>query len=147
MVGRGDQHEGVGVVALEPDGGAGDGRGGVAGDRLDEEAGKAGADLARLVLDDEAVLFGPDDQRGAEARPAAEPRQRVLEQRAAAGQAEELLGETDARGRPEPRARAAGKDDGNDRRRVLRSQFPLHQSLPPDRNRELRRPGQPNPGV
>ena len=67
----------------------------------------------RLVGDHEARGLGADHDRRAEDL-VGQPPERALERRGAAEDRHVLLGEVLARHRPEPRARAAAEDGGND---------------------------------
>ena len=98
--------------------GQGERRRGVAADRLEHDLRRTYADLAQLFGDDEAVLFVGNDQRARVDLAAGEilqPQRGLLQQRALAGERQELLGIALARGRPQTRAGDAGENHALDR--------------------------------
>jgi hypothetical protein len=116
--GRDDQHR-IGAVGVRGQRGQGQGRRGVAAGRLEQQGGLRVADLAQLLEQHEAVLLVADHQRRTDRDAVAGQRRqaqhRLLEQRAGAGQRQELLRVQRPAERPKPGAGAAGEDDGNDR--------------------------------
>ncbi len=91
-----------------------DGRGGVAAHRLEYNACVGDARFTQLSGDQEAVLVVAHDDGGGEARTAAAQRSLHDHRAVVVQQAPELLGKALTRHRPQPRARAAGQDHGND---------------------------------
>ena len=108
-----------GSRASSHSGGGGDRRTGVAGERLEQDGLRLDADLAQLLVDQEAMILVADQQRCGEADVAQAARRRVLQQRPLGHERQELLGIRRARQRPQARAGAAGQDDRMDLRRAL----------------------------
>ena len=119
MVRRLHEHQRIGIARQKPQGGGGDRRPGVAGQRLEQDGLRLDADLLQLVVDQEPMILVADQQRCGEADVAQSARRRVLQHRPLGRELQELLGIRSARQRPQARASATGQDDGMDLRRPL----------------------------
>ena len=120
VVGRQHQHDGVRRdVVGHPVRGRGNRGGGVAADRLQQVAGAhGGIDAQRashLVFRHEIVVTVGDEQQPVARGRLGRAPHGAAQQRLPVGQLHERLGVAFAGNRPQPRARAAGQDDGHDR--------------------------------
>jgi len=115
MVGRHHEQKRLRVALQREAGGKGNGRGSVAPLRLEDDGLGRAAALAQLLSDDEAVLLVGHQQGRAVPRPVHDPADRRLKHGAGIDQRQQLLRIQGAGQRPQPRARAAGEDDGPDR--------------------------------
>ena len=119
MVGWLHQHQRVGIARQQPQRGGADRGASVARHRLEQDRLRLDADLAELLVDQEAMVLVADQQRCAKADVAQIARRRLLQQRALGDQRQQLLGIGCTRQRPQACARAAGQDHGMDLRRAL----------------------------
>ena len=92
VIGGLDEHQCVGIARQQPNRGGGDRRTGVARHRLEQDRLRFDADLAKLLVDQEAMLVVADEQRRRKAHVAQVARRRFLQQRALRHQRQQLLG-------------------------------------------------------
>ncbi len=111
VVGRQHQHDRFRVDRLQVVGRRGHRRGGVAADRLEQDAERRHADLAQLFGHHEAVIIAAHDQRRHHSRPAGHPQRSFLQHGPVRHQGQQLLGQHGARERPQAGTGAAGEDD------------------------------------
>ena len=104
---------GVGILLRHQKRRRSDGRGGIAPDRLQQDARAFDAGRAHLLGNEEAVLVVAHQDGRCELVPE-RPKGGVLKQRTIGNKRPGPLGEALPRNRPKPRSRAPGQDDGND---------------------------------
>ena len=113
VIGGEDEKRGARFLRRDQDGGGGDGRGRIAGDRLEQER-RGGAGFGQRLLDQIAVIDAGDDHRLGEAAAVGDAGERQGEGRFAIDQRQERLRGIGARRRPQPRAGTAAQNDRND---------------------------------
>jgi len=111
MVARHDQHD---RVAIKRERGGGDSGRGIASLRFQDQQRIPNADLGELLLDHLGMRGIGDDHGCGEMLAGRHAVRRKLKHRLGRGEAQQLLRPTRARQRPQPGARAAGKNDGGD---------------------------------
>ena len=119
VVGRLHQHQCAGIAREQPERRRRDGGRRIARHRLEQDSLRHDADLAKLLVDEEAMLLVADHQRRRIAHIVECAGRGVLQQRAIGDERQELLGIGCARQRPEPRARSTRQNDRMDLRRTL----------------------------
>jgi len=114
VVGGKRDDDGAIIARQRVAGAGGDRRTGIAPRRLEQDVG-LGVDGGKLLGDEEAVLTVGHHDRPSKQSRIGDPAHRLLKGRQRAEQRQELLGPVLARCRPQPRARAAAHDQGDDR--------------------------------
>jgi hypothetical protein len=114
VVGSKRNDDGAVIARQRKAGACGDRRTGIAPRRLEQNVG-FDPDRRKLLSDQEPVLTIGHHDRPSKQSQIRDPAHGLLERRQRTEQRQELLGPVLARGRPQPGARAAAHDQGNDR--------------------------------